>query len=181
MRMPDEDSFKIRRARPDDAEAIATVHVESWRAAYRGHIPDRILNELKIGERTNDWKTWLDLPDLSAFLAIKTSSVCGFCTLTLSVDEDARQAVAEIPAFYVHPAWWRQGLGRELCKRAFEEARRRNFEAVTLWVLDSNQPARCFYESMGFSFDGNTKNDTGLTGTPLQEVRYRYSLPRAAT
>jgi ribosomal protein S18 acetylase RimI-like enzyme len=35
----------VRRARPEDAAAIAAVRAESWRTAYAGIIPDRILAE----------------------------------------------------------------------------------------------------------------------------------------
>ncbi|HNI60392.1 MAG TPA: GNAT family N-acetyltransferase, partial [Pseudomonadota bacterium] len=33
----------VRPAGPDDAEAIARVHVETWRATYRGLVPDHYL------------------------------------------------------------------------------------------------------------------------------------------
>ena len=33
----------IRRAQAGDAEAIARIHVETWRATYAGLLPDRYL------------------------------------------------------------------------------------------------------------------------------------------
>ena len=41
---------RIRTATPEDARAIAEVHVASWRAAYRGVLPDTYLDRLSVDE-----------------------------------------------------------------------------------------------------------------------------------
>ena len=174
--MSKNDSIEIRRALCDDAEAIARVHIDSWRAAYRGLMPDSVLDGLSVERRSSEWRAWLALPEISTFLVTKSGSLVGFCTLIPSRDEDAGPNVAEIPAIYVHPSFWRQGIGQFLCAKTIEEARKREFAAVTLWVLDSNRKAIKFYESIGFCVDGKTKTDTELTGTPLHEVRFRLEL-----
>ena len=40
-----------RRAVETDAQAIAVVGVNAWRAAYRGIMPDALLDNLNIAER----------------------------------------------------------------------------------------------------------------------------------
>lgn len=45
----------IREATPADAAAIARVHVESWRATYRGIVPDDYLARLS---REGWERTW---------------------------------------------------------------------------------------------------------------------------
>jgi hypothetical protein len=45
----------IRPAVSADAAAIATVQVRSWRAAYRGLLPQEELDALDIGRRTETW------------------------------------------------------------------------------------------------------------------------------
>jgi hypothetical protein len=44
---------------------------------------------------------------------------------------------------------------------------------VTLWVLDTNERARRFYEARGWRADGTSKSDASR-GSPVVEVRYRY-------
>ncbi len=39
----------IRRATPDDAKAIADVHGRSWQAAYRGLLPDEVIEQMVAG------------------------------------------------------------------------------------------------------------------------------------
>jgi hypothetical protein len=54
-----------------------------------------------------------------------------------------------------------------------DEARTR-FDRVTLWVLEANRRARSFYESFGFTPDGDMKDDDQWFA--VREVRYRLEL-----
>ena len=45
----------LRDATPDDAHAIATVHVASWQVAYRGFMPDAVLDGLSVDDRARKW------------------------------------------------------------------------------------------------------------------------------
>ena len=47
---------RVRLARPDDAEAIADAHVRGWLAAYRGLVPDAILDGLSVERRATFWR-----------------------------------------------------------------------------------------------------------------------------
>ena len=42
---------------------------------------------------------------------------------------------------------------------------------MTLWVLEKNDPARRFYESVGFALDGGRKGDT-IDHADVVELRY---------
>ncbi|MCL4528655.1 MAG: GNAT family N-acetyltransferase, partial [Chloroflexi bacterium] len=44
----------IRPAVPNDVDAIARVHIDSWLTTYRGLIPDAVLDNLSF-ERRRDW------------------------------------------------------------------------------------------------------------------------------
>jgi len=41
-------SVHVRRARPDDLQGMARVHVETWKTAYRGMVPDDRLDPLTV-------------------------------------------------------------------------------------------------------------------------------------
>ena len=45
------ESGVLRAGRPDDGVGIARVHVEGWRAAYRGIVPDGFLAEPSVPDR----------------------------------------------------------------------------------------------------------------------------------
>src|SRR4029079_9382376 len=49
----------IRRATPEDAPAIAGIHVRSWQRDYADIIDPRFLAELDVSEREQKWRGWL--------------------------------------------------------------------------------------------------------------------------
>ncbi len=166
----------IRLAKPADAAAIARIHVESWQAAYRGLMPDALLDGLDIRQKTERWNEIFAKGESETFVAERTGAITGFCTLMPSRDADAgTKSVGEIAAIYVSPRYWRQGAGRRLCEHALAEARNDGYAAVTLWVLTTNTPAREFYEALGFRTDGATRIDQ-RHGPELHDTRYRLAL-----
>jgi ribosomal protein S18 acetylase RimI-like enzyme len=167
----------VRTATTSDAPTIAHIHVETWRVAYRGQMPDAVLDALDVGRRTAFWEERLTQMRGAVFVAEDGGRIMGFCDLIPSRDKDADpRAVAEIAAIYVLSQHWRKGAGRALCDRALAEARRQGYTVVTLWVLASNGGARRFYEAMGFGRDGATKADRTIDGNELHEIRFRMAI-----
>ena len=108
----------IRPAEPTDAEAIAEIHITTWRMAYRGQIPDAILDSLDASSRAVFWHDALSAPH-NIFVAELGSTTAGFCSLVPSRDNDADSStVDEIAALYVRPQQWRHGFGHALCSAA---------------------------------------------------------------
>ena len=46
----------VRPATPEDAGSLALVEVTSWRPAYRGLMPDALLDALSEVEKTAGWR-----------------------------------------------------------------------------------------------------------------------------
>ncbi|HEU5396386.1 MAG TPA: GNAT family N-acetyltransferase [Verrucomicrobiae bacterium] len=165
----------VRPATVADARAIASVHEDTWRVAYRGQIPDRVLECMDLGFRLQLWRE--RLPKGSVFVADEDDVVIGFSDLVACRDKDLDpKAVAELVSIYVRPQHWRKGVGRALCHRVLREAKKQAYSAVTLWVLATNTPAKCFYERMGFQPDGGAKREEISPGLRLPELRFRIEL-----
>lgn len=165
----------IRLATVEDVTAIAGVHVRTWQAAYRGHMPDAYLAALDPAKRAAMWTENLAEPKRLLFVALEAETIVGFCSFRPSRDAEAAAGVGEISAIYVEPGRWRGGHGSALAQAALLAARERGYSAITLWVLEANAPARAFYEARGFVLDGATKTSQ-LSGATLAEVRYRRPL-----
>lgn len=169
--------MQVRKATVEDAAGIAFVHVRSWQVAYRGHMPDEFLDGLDAEKRTNMWCELTQNPDKMVFVAEdKEGDIVGFSALGPSRDPDTKSNTAEISAIYVHPEKWKKGVGRALLSASLDEVRKREFDQVTLWVLEANQRARLFYESFGFTPDGAMKDDDQWKSFAVREVRYRLNL-----
>jgi ribosomal protein S18 acetylase RimI-like enzyme len=167
---------EVRRAVPEDAAAIAAVHVRAWQIAYRGLMPAALLDGLSIEQREQGWReTLIGEVSLTVYVAVENRAVVGFCAVaTPGRDDDAGDGVAEIAAINVDPDVWRTGVGRALIDVALEDLRANGWRWVTLWVLTENQRAREFYARFGFEPDGAeiTHEASGAS-----EVRFRRQIP----
>jgi ribosomal protein S18 acetylase RimI-like enzyme len=166
--------MNVRPATAADAQPIAQIQVDTWRAAYRGHLPDAYLDQLNVESRSCFWRERISqAPGVTCLVGAET--VLGFCDLMPSRDRDVSPPqVGEIVSIYVHPRHWRCGAGRMLAEHALREARYLGFQSVTLWVLASNQNAIAFYQALGFIADNAQKTEKLPDGTELAEVRYRF-------
>jgi GNAT superfamily N-acetyltransferase len=165
----------VRSATPDDADAIGRIHVETWRSAYAGQLPDEALASLGVEERQRWWRESFgrEWPAGSAvFVAETDGAVVGFAGVGRSRDEDV---TGELYTIYVDPRHWGTGAGRALIRRAEESLRASGFDEALLWVLDGNERAERFYRAGGWTRDGGRKTEE-LHGIELQEVRYRKPL-----
>ncbi len=172
---------RIRPATPDDAEAIASAHVSSWQAAYRGLLPQDVIDRNDLASRTATWRRILAARSDVLVAEAADHTILGFAGLSPSRDEDGDPATTgEVQAIYLAPPAWGQGTGRELMAAAVARLASTGFTRATLWVLDTNARARRFYEAAGWSPDGATKSDD-RHGTPITEVRYARPLPPHAS
>lgn len=166
----------VREASAQDAGAIARVHVRSWQAAYRGLVPDAVLDGLSVEQRERTWRKLLNCDRETAFtiVAEHDGDVAGFCSVSApSRDDDAGDRTCEVGAIYVEPGVWRTGVGRALLNTALRRVRGEGWEDATLWVLSENHAARAFYERFGFAPDGAEMQHER---SGQREVRLRASL-----
>jgi ribosomal protein S18 acetylase RimI-like enzyme len=163
----------FRDATLADIESIATTHIASWQAGYRGLMPDDLLNNLSLEKRCAGWRRGMtENPDRPTLLCLIDSRVAGFLCYGPARDKDVDpKHTAEVIACYVHPDDWRQGIATKLWQIVHVRLRS-SFDDVILWVLRDNDRARGFYACIGFTPDGTEKVDADFD-SPLVEVRYR--------
>jgi GNAT superfamily N-acetyltransferase len=163
---------EVRVAVPDDAYAVARVHVRSWQSAYGGLIAQEYLDSLRPEVWASKYtfgRMGLQLP--STLVAVDGSTVCGLATTGLCRDVDLSN-FGELVAIYVDPAYTRSGVGRLLMTAARNRLRGVGVMEAVLWVLDGNVRARRFYERDGWRFDG-TRRMVTYGNVPVEQVRYR--------
>lgn len=165
----------LRDATPEDALAVAGVHVRSWQGAYRGLIADEFLDCLRPEDRAGRYT--LGDPDPAAphtVVAEAGGEIWGFVTTGPCRDDDAGGA-AELYALYVDPPRWRTGTGRLLLETATERMRADGFEQAVLWVLRGNEAAERFYAAAGWRRDGAEREEQPY-GVVSNVLRMRRSL-----
>jgi GNAT superfamily N-acetyltransferase len=170
--------IEFRDATPEDAMAVAVVHVRAWKAAYRGLLPDEFLDALTPEQRATHYTFGSSDPaDPRTMLAIADGAVAGFATTCPSRDEDLPEA-GELGALYIDPSLQGGGVGRELLCRARERLVDEGFTEALLWVLRGNENAERFYRADGWARDGAEREEDPW-GVVSTVIRYRHSLRRA--
>ncbi len=167
----------VRTATVADAGAIAAVDVASWRAAYRGIMPDAYLDALSVVRKTSDWQRSLGRAHergKRTFVAETDGSVVGFAT----VGPDTEVASSGLLfLMYVAPGQWGRGSGRALMTASETALRELGYARAVLWVLEANIRARRFYEAAGWSADDARR--IVEYGTPLPALRYARGVVNA--
>lgn len=169
----------VRRAKIEDAGAIAEIAVVGWQAAYRGMLPAEFLAGLSVPARKTAWQSMLESDPTGvapAWVAEIDRCVSGFASSGPPRDTDVALPAAEVYALYVLESRWRSGLGRGLMDAVVGHWRAVGVSTLVLWVAEGNERARSFYKALGWRLDGG-RQDVEIAGTTQIEVRYRRSGP----
>ncbi len=151
------DSVSIRRATPDDASALAHLHLDVWDDAYTGLMDQSVLDARRanVGHRIQGWREILAEHDRT-LLAVGPDGLVGFAEAGPGRDNDLAVDL-ELMALYVRAAWWGTGIGWALLAESIGD------HAAYLWVLADNDRAIGFYQRQGFRLDGTEdEHDEGL-------------------
>ncbi len=174
-------SVIVRRAVNSETEArsLTQVHIEAWKWAYRGLLPAGYLDNLddQHGARLEVWRRLLsqDPARSAVWVAAEHGAIVGFACTGPSRDENAGAGEAELFSIYLLERKAGTGTGRLLMRRAISELRSQGYTSAVLWVLESNERARRFYERGGWALDGGRQVDN-RPGFDLIEIRYRIAL-----
>jgi GNAT superfamily N-acetyltransferase len=170
-RMPDE-RMLIRNATVADAHGLAVVHVRSWQEAYRGLMPDEVLDNLSIAEREANWARFMADSERSTrtLVAERDGQVVGWAGYGAARDADA-VGTGELWGIYAHPDAWSTGVGHRLLGAVEDALRAEGHKVAYLWVLEGNDRAAAFYERHGWASDGGEKIDR-RPGMVLRERRH---------
>jgi len=165
-------SYVVLPAGPADAEALAHVHVTSWRETYRGLLPDAFLARMSEPGHARRFRKELTRPgphDVT-LAALNPYGVFGYVS---GGPSRARvEGEAEIATLYILRAAQGRGVGRRLLTDAVRALAAHGAQSLMISVLAQNAPARAFYERLGGVAD-EPREEPGPGGR-VWEVRYRW-------
>jgi GNAT superfamily N-acetyltransferase len=168
-------TIQIRTAVPNDALAVARVHVRSWQAAYRGLLPGDYLDGLRPEDRAARYDfTHRDPAKPYTRIAVDGEAIVGFAT-TMPTSDPSLPGYGELCALYVDPDRWGSGLGAALMVDARNRMAGQGFRHALLWLLKGNDRADRFYRRDGWSPDGKHKREL-MWGIEVEDLRYQRPL-----
>lgn len=164
----------IREARTADATAIARLHAESWRVAYRGALSDAFLDGDVFADRLQVWRQRLLSPanKQHVLVAEEDREATGF---VCAYGADDPQWGTLLDNLHVSQPNWGRGIGQRLMAEvASLGAKAYPGKGMYLWVLAPNVPARRFYERLGATNAGQEQWGAPGGGT-VQRLRYVWA------
>lgn len=175
--------MRIRPAQPDDANAIAQVHVQAWKETYTGIFPDSVLARLNIEERAKAWRE--RIPNFTAsrqslVLVEDADGVFGFAGCGPARRGDLGTD-GEIYMINIVNRGKRRRAGAKLMRAMADELVAWTFTAAGLWVLEENKPALAFYRRLGGTqgiaieddYDGKKLKDFAILWPTVAVLRDR--------
>lgn len=139
--------IEIRRARTQDAAAVAEVHDAAWRTAYRGLIPGLELERM-VERRGPLWWEQAIRRGSRVSVLIAGEDVVGY------VNFGGNRAKAlpyggEIYEIYLKPVYQGLGFGQRLFAAARRDLALARLNGLVVWALKDNDSACGFYEALG--------------------------------
>ena len=154
----------IRDATPEDAEALARLHVAAWAETYPGLMPEAEIARCDLAYRLDQW------PRLLASDRTRVAIAPGFGFAMMGPqrsDQFAATQPEELYALYLLRAAQGRGLGRDLF-RAVAGAK-----PFTALVIAGNDRACGFYEARGGRHLGTFAFEAA--GERLEEYAYGFA------
>lgn len=142
----------IRQAAIKDVIQIARIHVESWRAAYKGILPESFINKIDIETRRIHWEKVISDGSLAIFVRTDSNdSVLGWAAFGPDREAPIDQNITELHAIYIDPKFVQHGFGTELLSYGIRKTVSPQPRSLVVWVLEENTPALRFYYKNGFN------------------------------
>lgn len=171
--------IRLRRAAFGDAKAIAHVHVETWRSAYAGLLPNEALIGMTTARKSRIWRHVLGGQGGGEAVLVAdhpTDGVIGFGSCG-AARHRVSGCAGEVYTLYVLPDHHGKQIGRGLLVSLLDELVGDGLGSAMVWVLAGN-PSKFFYEALGGQVAGNRRER--LWGAELDEACYVWPDLRAA-
>ena len=152
--MTGDESVKVREATRADASAIARLHLDNWRTAYRGIVPDDVLDRITAVSRFLHWDGVLADPNGTEFVYVAEGAdgrLLGIASGGPELGEDSHYR-GELYVLHVRPEAQGRGTGRALMRAVAERLAADGITTLLVWMLRENEPARRFYTALGGQF-----------------------------
>jgi glucosamine--fructose-6-phosphate aminotransferase (isomerizing) len=144
----------LRDAGLGDANAIASLFLAAWRAAYVKQLSG--IRDVWDEESARQlWRRHFDDPQQTIVLAEEARSLLGI--VRFGPDCELASTEAGLHSLYVHPDVAGRGVGTQLLDHAIAQCDAAGRSGMRLWVFADDPTAIRFYQAQGWRLDGRSR------------------------
>jgi len=146
--------MRVREATRADAAEIARLHLDNWRVAYRGIVPDDLLDAITVESRQQHWESVLAEPGGAEFVYVAEDGdgrLIGVASGGPELGGDP-QYRGELYVLHVRPDVQGRGVGRALMRAVAGRLAADGITTLLVWMLRENHSAGRFYTALGGQF-----------------------------
>lgn len=147
----------IRKVQQGDANTLAYIQTESWKAAFAEILDAETLEKCTdINRTTAMYQRLLDENKGNGYLLTVDGKT--HCIAYWAATRDPEFAKkAELICIHSLPDNWHKGFGSQVMDFVLTDIKKAGYSEVILWVFRDNLRARAFYEAKGFMLKGIAK------------------------
>lgn len=162
----------VRPARPGDEHTVAQIRVASWRATYRGVVPDTYLDAMSAEENAPQWAPAArgEQPGMRLLMGEEEGRVVGFAAFGAARPPQHGYG-GELYAIYFLPEVIGKGLGSVLATEAMRGLKDIGHNDMILWVMEQNTRGCRFYEHR-LGMTPVARQSFEIEGQTIWEVAY---------
>lgn len=161
----------VRPATSADVPAIARIHVAGYEEAYRGLVPDEVIDSRTVEVRERVWRRRLSAERPREFVLVGEldGAVRAFVSGRQAADgevETPDPAIGCWENLYTDPALLGDARGFQVAlevhrgvERAFAE---HGFREAVCFAIEGNDRAAKFFDLMGWKADGTSREVEGM-------------------
>lgn len=166
----------VREMTLNDVTAVGKIHVDTWRVAYKGIVPQDYLDGLNYTKSATRWENGiLERPEVLRYVAEIGGEIAGFIAgLNNRSESDLPHIDSELWAIYVHPNHFRDGVGQALVQELTNKLRDLKKKKMCVWVLADNHRAINFYKKCG-GVKTSAEKMIEIGGANLLEISYEIT------
>lgn len=169
--------MKIRNAQPGDEQSIASVIITTWKACYRGIVPNSFLDSLTTEKHEELFRN--NIANKSETILVLENDKNQIVGMVSGGQDRSKLYDCELVAIYILPDYQKKGHGKWLFQELIQAHRQHRFESMLVWTFRDNRD-REFYEKMGglvseeksYSFAGKELALVGYTWSNINKIKF---------
>jgi len=151
----------IRMVQEGDAKTLAYIQTESWKAAFKGIVPDVLLTKYTEIARAENMYTRILEENIGNGYILEVNGNAHCIAYWDATREKDMPGYAELICIHSLQNKWHQGYGSQMMSRVLYDIRKAGYKKVMLWVFEKNARAINFYQKHDFAANGKRQEALG--------------------